>query len=320
MIDLSKLSKPIRIGIYVGFSLFALLVNFYFTFPSDAVAQRLQQEITKATGGKYTARIAEVDLYRLSGFEAEGVSLKANSGNRKTIAIDAVRGRLNLLPLLWFNMSFDAEVELGDAVIEADIDPEGGGAMDLSVEIEDLNFSAPPILPKLLGTPFTGLLAAKANMEIGQDVRKSTGQASITIKQASFGPAQLKGISIPRVNLGQLDLAVDLRGGRARVLSFTQKGGDVVLKADASSTLRPRMGNSVLDLCFQLKANEDFLDKNPKMKSAVELAQVQFRKDGEGFLHVPLKGTMSSIRPSRSLCKRKGSRGGNKPRAKSKKK
>ncbi len=304
--------KTLRVVGYVAFAIAIFFASLYLTFPAEAVGQRIAQEINKRTDGKLIVSFGSVSPYRFSGVEAEDVQVRTTSkeGEPLQFKLDVVRARLSLLPLIWLSLEISAEIEAGEGTIAAEITPGDDGAFDLSLEVEDINFASPPILPLVAGIPIGGKIAGKAEVEWRgmKEIRKSKGKASLTVRGASLGPGKVQGFTVPAIGLGQLDVAFDLNAGRLRLASFQQKGGDVTLATTASATLRPQLESSSLDVCVEVKPNAEFLDKNPKLKTAMELAKVKFKKDKEGALHVPVGGTFSKPRTRRGLCRKGGRR------------
>lgn len=307
----------IRWFAYSAFSTFAFIIAFYLTFPMDALGQRISHEINKQSGGKLTTTFDDVSLYWFSGLEFEGVRIrkKNDEGKIDLIDIDAVRARFRLLPLLWFSPQLDARVELGEGVISAHIIP-GDEQSEIYLEIEDLDFAKPAVLPKLIGFNIAGVLAGKLDLTLAtpQDGKskggfsplKSEGKASLTIRSGSFGAGQIAGFSVPQLALGQIDLALELRRGRLRISSFQQKEGQLGLDLSGSSTLRGKLDSSTLDFCAKFKVTDEaVLKKNPKLKTALDLAQVMLKKDGDDYLNLPLYGTLSRPKKRSGLCKGK---------------
>ena len=60
--------------------------------------------------------------------------------------------------------------------------------------------------------------------------------------------------------------------------------------------MKPQVDASTIDLCLELKADERFLEREPKMRSVIQLAEMRLRKSPQGYLHVPLTGTLGSLR------------------------
>ena len=302
-------NKRLRIIGYVVFGIFAFGLSFYMTFPADAVGQRLTREFNRMTNGKYSVTFSDMSLYRFTGVAAENVTVKstASDGEPLEVTFDQVRARLEILPLFALSLGGNAEIEMGEGTVELDVGTGSEkGSFDVELEIEELDFASPPILPKMAGMPLAGKLSGKAQVSWSAELRKSEGKASVTIRDAAMGPGAVQGFSFPTLGLGQLDLALDLRAGRLRLASFQQKGGDLNARANASTALNRSFGNSSLDACFEIKATDDFLSKNPKFKTVMELAQVKLKKDGEGYLHVPLSGTFKRPRQRGGLCKKGG--------------
>ena len=66
--------------------------------------------------------------------------------------------------------------------------------------------------------------------------------------------------------------------------------------------MKPQVDASTIDLCLELKADERFLEREPKMRSVIQLAELRLRKSPQGYLHVPLTGTLGSLRLRAGLC------------------
>ncbi len=322
--------KWVRITGYMLFSVVALVFFFYFTFPAQAVGQRIAQEIQKRTNGSVSVMFTDVSLYRLSGLKAEKVKIRTNpeEGTPLELEVDALRVRLRLLPLLWLSLSVNGGVDLGKGSIDAQLTKEGDGYA-LTLDVDEVDLAKPALLAKLTDLPLlgmaTGHVDAKIGFGAGADKRskpidaskaepakappfnpeQTEGTVSLTISKAGIGAGTISGFTIPEaIDLGELSVAMDMKRGRSRIVSFKQKGGQLQLDASGSTNLRPSLGGSTLDSCFKFKfADQTYLDKNPKMKTVLELAAVQLKKDPEGYLNLKLGGTFNSPRRQNGLCR-----------------
>ncbi len=321
--------RLLRIAGYVAFGLFSLLIGFYLTFPGDAVGQRLAHELRMRSGGKIAATFGEVSLYRLTGVEAQDVRLLFNTTDPPTeVTLDAARGRLQILPLLLFNLSFATEVELQDGTVAAEITPNQDGILAMELEIDELNLAQPPLLPTLVGLPIGGVVDGSGEVRWSQDPRRSSGEAKLSLSKLSVGPGEpVKGFSLPnQITFGKLDLAMTLEGGQLRFDRFEQdsKAGkpDVAIKlANLSANLRRSIATTSYDACLALKLDEAFLAENRKFEAILDLAKIPapvgpgFRSDDEGFLHASFSGTFSGKpKPRRRLCSEKSDRPADRPR------
>ncbi|MBI5509529.1 MAG: type II secretion system protein GspN [Deltaproteobacteria bacterium] len=310
----------VRLAGYVLFGMASLVFFFYFTFPAQAVGQRVATEIQKATGGSVNVMFTDVSLYRFSGIAARHVKIRSNSDSGPPLELEVDGLRLRLLPLLWFSLSVNAGVDLGDGTLEAQLSKSDDG-FDIALEADEVDFAAPAIIAKLTGLPIQGTLdgSVRAKIGFGGDKRakgpepgkrglipdQADGEASLTISKASFGPGTVAGFTIPEgLDFGQLDLALDMKKGRLRVAAFKQKGGQVAVDLSGSSSLRAAVFASTLDACLKFKVTDEaYLTKNPKVSTALQLAAVQLKKDPEGYLHLKLGGTFASVRRQAGLCR-----------------
>ncbi len=310
--------KWLRTAAYVAFALMALVVSLYLTFPADAVAQRLGHELSRASQGRATVSFGEVSLYRLSGIEADDVRVRIvrDRGEPVEIALDSAYARLHLLSLLTFNLAATVGFDVGEGSLRADLDPDADGVA-LSLRIDDIDLASPPLLSKLLDLPVRGVVAGSAEVEVALAAskaggggmmlapEKTDGAASLTLREVSLGPATVQGFTIPAaLSLGQLDMAFELKQGRLRMASFQQKGGQLRVQLTTSLTLRPELKASNLESCVLFKvSDEDYLRRFPTVATALELAQTQLAKDGEGFLHLRYGGTLERRHREPGLCR-----------------
>jgi type II secretion system protein N len=256
------------------------------------------------SNGAYTLRFKELSPWRLTGFAAEAVSVRVSRGGQPPvdIAVDDLKARLRILPLLLARLSASAKVDLGQGSIDVVVTPRGPGAVDADLSIDDLNLASPPLIPKLVGLTLGGKLDGTATAEWRPDPKVATGKATFTLTNASVGPGTVQGFTLPATELGTLKHELVLDGGRLRIASFKQDGGQVLFKVSGSVQLRPQVEQSQLDLCIMVKGDPGYLRKNPNMESALQLAEARFRKDPQGFLNFPIGGTVSDPVPRNGLC------------------
>ena len=303
--------KLLRWAGYGAFALFSLFISFYLTFPAEAVAARLAQEVQKQSRGQWTLTYKDASSYHLSGLSLEGVALQEAGapGEAMRVTLDAVRGRLRLAPLFLARLSVDAEVLNGDGSLAVRWTPRssaggsGPPAMDVRLEADDFDFASAPFLAKMAGLPLGGKMNGSLDASWENDVRKSTGSLELNIEAANLGPGAVQGLTLPNVSLGSLVLAAEAKDGKFKITSFKQQGGNVNLRASGNLQLRQPLTASGVEACVQFKADPAFLNSNPKLKSIVQLAEVQLRKDGEGFLMVPLQGALNGVRVNPGTCR-----------------
>ncbi|OGR07708.1 MAG: type II secretion system protein GspN [Deltaproteobacteria bacterium RIFOXYB12_FULL_58_9] len=312
--------KLIKVAGYAAFGGVSLLLFFYFTFPAEAVGLRLVQEVQNMTGGDVTVSFDHVSLHRLSGISAEGVKIrKANdTGEVLELEVDEVTARLQLLSLLLFKVSTRVDVEIGEGGISALV-TKTDDAVEIDLEIDAFDLAAVPALSKMAGLPLRGEIAGDLTVSVGFGSQgkgktplanqnqiapeRSEGEGKIEVKGLSFGPGAVAGFTIPTaVSLGEIAIGLEMKRGRAELTSLEQSGGDLSLQGTGSVNLRQSLRMSNLDTCLKLKVDESFSKKHPKLDSALQLAQVRFKKDGNGFINIKLGGKLTSPKPQRGLC------------------
>ncbi len=293
---------------YGAFSVAALFVGFYLTFPAEAVGQRLAHEVQKSSQGQVTISFDEVEPYRLSGVTAENVKVRSQKEGQQPLDLtfDEVRGRVRLLPLLLFQLSFDAGLTLGEGEIDATFSPGDDGELSGAIELDRVNLSSPPLVPQLAGIPIGGIVSGNLSAELGKNPKDTGGGGTLSVTGMSLGPGTVQGFSVPGIELGDLELKLAIEGGKAKVVSFKQSGGQLQAKITGTSTLKPDLKNSSIELCLSLKPDPALLEKDPKLKAALQLAEIQLKKDAEGFLTVPLTGTLAHPRYRPGLCRSGG--------------
>lgn len=313
-------SKGLRVFTYVVFAAFALFVSIYLTFPGAAVAQRMSYEIAKGSNGAVSATVGSASLAFPLGLSASDVELEISrdSGEPVRTRLDELVASLDVLPLFMLQTKARVRVELDDGTVEFAVVPKKT-ATGVEAQIVDLNLLRPPLLPSLAGMPVSGMVSGGGDLMLAKNPKESSGTFELTIDGLGFGPGDVVGFSIPEsIALGKLHLSLEAKNGTLAVSKFEQVGGQLALDLSGALRLSPNFTSSSLDGCVKFKfSDEAFLKKYPKFETAMQLAGARFKKGGEGFMHVPLKGVLakptggSGISAGRGLCR--AGRGGPRP-------
>ena len=290
---------------YASFTVFALGASLYLTFPTKAVGQRVSYEVNQRLGNSMRVSFDEVGLSGLSGIEAEGVELILTHQTPPVkIAVDSLEANVELLALATGDLTVAVHAGLGDGAIDASITPgEKPGEINVEAELDQVNLVSPPIASQLAGLPVHGVLTGKVNVDWRNDPRKATGEVELRAEGVGVGPGVVVGFTLPNVGLGNLELALSMKSGALKVESFEQTGGDIQAAINGEFSVRSRLASTSMNACVKLKGDPDYLDKQPKLKTALELATVKLKKDGDDFLHIPLAGTVGRPRMRGGLCR-----------------
>ena len=289
---------------YGAFATLAFAVSLYATFPTQAVGQRLSYELRKATDGAWTVQFADFSLHRLTGVEARGVVFKHRDEEvPQVVEVDVLRARLQLLPLLLGGVSVHSEVEVAAGTIGLQASRARSGGVALEIVVEGVDLAASPITSFTGGVALGGVLEGTASGSWGGRIADAVGDATIKLSSAYIGPGAVAGFTVPRVEIGDVDVGVVMKAGRVEIGRFEQRGGDVVARLSGSTALRGGMRISTVDACVAFKPEPAFLGKNPKVRTALDLAAVSLRKGSDGFFNVPLAGTLAGLRVRGGLCR-----------------
>jgi len=312
---MSSKQKFMRAFGYCSFAFSCLIFSIYLTFPGDVLGQRIAHEVVTNSRGKIQIQMDDVSLYGLTGVSAEGVSLRydAGTGVPHRVEFDEVDLRLEILPLVTASMVIDGSFVTGDGQVTGEVaQTESGFKVD--AEIEDLNLMRMNILSHMAGLPIMGVLNGDVSLDWQKDSKARSGEVNISSKGLRVGPGELSGgalgkLTLPAVGFGDLDIGLSMGEGKLKVSKFDQKGGDLMAEISGDVSVRKRFSSSAVSGCVKVKGDPAYLAKNPNLKSALELATVRLKKDGNQFLNIPLAGTVGSMRMRGGLCK-SGSGGG----------
>ncbi len=301
-----KRKKPLFMLGYIAFTVSAFLCCFYWTFPADALAQRLVFELQRRSGGAWRAEYKDASTFRLSGLQFENVKIKYTDlreplASPQIVAMDALRARVRILPLMLRRWSLQTQVRLHEGLLAATFTAHGS-SREVEAEADQIDFNQPPLLATLLGIPVGGKLNGTLEAAWDVEAKQANGEFEMVIDTGSVGPGSVAGFTLPRVGLGQVTATGTLKDGQFRLEQFKQKGGNLSLQAKGHGTLHQQIARSQLDMCLRVRADASFLDSNPKIKGVLQLAEVQMKKDPEGYLNIPVTGPATALQLGHGLC------------------
>ena len=295
----------VSLAAYAAFAAAALGCALYATLPADAIAGRVAYEMQRATAGAWGLAYQDAAPWRLSGLSLKQVRLlhTRQDGTSETIAVEQARARLQLLPLLLARLSVVWELGQGEGRLRGIVAPGKAGAFHLEVEAQAWNLGQPPLLAGVAGLPVEGRLSGHLDTTWDADQRRIVGHGDLALAKLQIGPGSIAGIGLPQVQMGDLDMQIELKEGRFKLGNFKQSGGNLTLQGRAAVQLKEPLVHSMLELCWMLRIDAAFLAANPKLRSAIQLAEMQLKRDGEGFLHIPVGGTVGGPRLGGGMCR-----------------
>jgi type II secretion system protein N len=288
--------------LYGAFTLVAFLLALRFTFPADAVKQRI---ILEAAARGWQIDMADVGPGGLLGIHAEGVTVEDASGLK--IPIDELTASLRLLPLLTGRRSiaFDARLYDGDVEGTADL---SGAERHVAITADGVDLSRALPLRKASGMDLAGKVSGTADLEIPSAPNGTpTGRIALTVKEAGVNGGQLpvpgmaSGLALPKLGLGEVVAAVKLDQGKATFEKLEARGGDADFTAEGLyAVLQPRLQFAPIAGKAKLRVKDAFWAKRETQafKGIAESALASSRgKDGAWSFQIAGSIGQPQLRP-----------------------
>ncbi len=285
--------KP-RLG-YGAFALAAFLVALRWTFPADAVKQRL---LIDAAASGWQVDAASVAAGGILGIRADSVTLEDASGLK--IPVDHLDASLRLLPLLVGRRSvaFAAHLYDGDVRGTADL---SGADRRIALKVDGIDVARVLPLRRAAGVDLLGKVAGTAEITLpAAPSGKPAGRVDLSVKGAGAGPGQLPvpgmttGFTLPRLGLGEIVAGVRLDQGKATFEKLEARGGDAELSTqDVYAVLQPKLEYSPLSGRARVKVLDAFWSRagNPGLKGLADAALAS-AKGRDGAWSFQVSGTL----------------------------
>jgi type II secretion system protein N len=248
---------------YGAFAALAFVAALRWTFPSEAVKERL---IYEAGIRGWQIEVDRVSAGGLLGIRAEGLKLDNASG--LAVPVDDVTASLRLLPLLVGrrSISFDARMWEGSIRGTADL---SGDERRLVAHVSGVDLARALPLRKASGADLLGTLRGDADLTLSSaPAARPTGRVDLAVEGAGISGGQLPipgmtAFPLPRVGLGELSAAVKLADGKATFEKLETKGGDAELRTEGLGfVVQPRMEFAPLYGKAKLKVQDAFWGKS----------------------------------------------------------
>ncbi|HWE24664.1 MAG TPA: type II secretion system protein GspN [Myxococcales bacterium] len=262
----------------VSFLLFLLL-----TFPYEMIGRRMQAEAQRAGAD---LNIGSIGGHGLFGVRARDVRLRpAPSGPEPApeFRFDRVDVSPDLFAMLLRRTSFGFRLEgyggtaRGHAALSSD--PRLPGLQALRLTSTDLDLKALP-LKELTGVDAMGRASLQVDVSSLQPAETAGGSISLNGRQIAVTGGNASGFVLPRAALGDLDVAVTIDRGVAKLDRAQVRGGDLDVEADGTVRLRALLSLSQADLHLRLRPSDRWLNENAFVKSALGLVQNARQSDG----------------------------------------
>jgi type II secretion system protein N len=284
--------------LYGGFFLVALLLALRWTFPSDAVLERLSVE---AAARGWHLEAAEAGPAGLIGLSLREVTLKDKSG--LTFPLDRIDLTLPLWPLLTGKRRVAVEAWLYDGRVRGAFDL-ATGPQEFRAELDGIDLARALPLRMASGMDLTGVATGKAQLSIPS---RPEGRLTLTVKEAGItgGKFSVPGagaLTLPAAKFGDLAVELLLKDGKGTFEKLGAAGGDVELTGEGIYfAWQPRLEYAPLFGKARLKLAPAFTSKaeNRAFASLLDAALAGARS-AEGTYGLQVFGSLGhpQVRPA----------------------
>jgi type II secretion system protein N len=286
----------------VGPLLFVVLFVLFLlsTFPYDDLGLRLEQEARAQNAELSIGRLRGAGLFGLRASDVK-VRLPGPPGGEPgpEIKLDEVDVRPDLFGLIVRRTGFGYSIDgyggtaKGHATLAKD---QRQGALDkLTLTANDLDLKSLPI-KDTGGVDLSGKASLKIDFTKMSPTDQATGLVSIT-GSGLAASGSVKGLTLPKLNAGNLDVQLTLDKGNAHVDRASLRGGDLEVDADGSIRLKPLLTLSQVELHTRLKLGDAWLNANPIFKTL--LTAVNNARQPDGSYVFTLTGPLANLNPPR---------------------
>lgn len=227
--------------LYGGFAVAAFVLSLRWTFPGEAVKERL---ILEAGAAGWQVEIGRVTAGGVIGARAQDVLLEDASGLK--VPIESVTASLEVLPLLVGRRVVDFDARLFGGRLSGSAALAGG---PLRAKLESLELAQAGPLRTATGLNLVGQASGEVDVVLpATPAEKPTGRITFAVAGAGVNggklpiPGMADGLPLQKLSLGAITAAVKLEGGKAVAEKLEAKGGDAELTGDGIAvTLQPKL-------------------------------------------------------------------------------
>ena len=289
-----------RLGMVVGGLVWFVLVfyiTFRWTFPSDAVADRIRVEVNEATGGQNELMLSNVRPW-WTGLTADNVTLisvgqaRGSTPADKTVlaTFDAARVKASLFSLLRQAPRVTGAVEVGGTPVDFDItlamNKRGTELTPRMVKISASNLAVVDLAA--LGNvtlDATGSVDLELEIDSQETMRDAVGHIKMSgtnVVIASIDPEITGGMDLGReIPLDEIDLHLIIESGKAEIRRGTIRSplADIELEGDIS--LRDDLMRSSMSILIKFDIGEELEMFKPFLKDAEQTnGEYHYRMSG----------------------------------------
>lgn len=320
--------KALRVVGYVVWFIGCFVIGIVLTAPLDGfkpiAIQQGELFLGKGKQGPHgTDPVLTLDKLAVSGFGVKAKRVHVQLGSRDPdpgLEIDLDEAWISFRSLVSFTrpekrLDITVKAYGGSAAVLVLLD-EKQNPTEVSAEIDDVDLGKVPAAIAKLGVPLEGKIDADLDLDMGKAAEKdAAGHLDIDVKGLGIGAGNIKpfpgGFEVAdAIRLGDLKARVPVKQGQGTIEVLKLEGTpDVEAEVVGTINVKSKLQLSRIDADGWFRPTTGFLDKNGKIKSAIELGEklslpgapsLSKAKDDEGRYHFTLKGAVQTLVPQLS--------------------
>lgn len=314
---------------YPGFFLVAFFAFFWLTFPSEQLASRIELEAKRRFDVQLEVGSARPALFsgvvlkdvdwilkddgtgsRPGKSPAVAAAAKGEGGGGEgggeepapppgppRVRVDRATVKLGIFNTLRGRTDVSFDVDAFGGEIEGRVIA-GEDERTITATAHDVDLARSPI--KASGLELEGMLR-ELTVEVkaeGGDIQKAEGTVLLKGEKLVLEGGEVQHYDLPRIELGELDGAIEIGGGKADFTTFEVKGADLEAKIEGFVRLAAKTTSSTVSGKIKLKPSDAWWAKNESLKSIANMA-LPAQKDGFRLINVFGQVAKPSFRPQR---------------------
>ena len=269
-----KLKRVLKWVGYPVIYIFLLLLFVRATLPFESARSLIQSRVNAALTdtGMYVS-IGELGGYWLTGLEFRDVTItetldateEGGAPRKFESRIDQLQGSVSLFSLLGGNIAMSFSGDAFGGQLDGNLADEAG-SRSLSLNLEEIDVAAVPMLDSATGMPRQGRLTGKIDFVLPEGkISDSTGEFDITITgfHLADGKTKIQGmLALPTIDAGTLTLKASIIGGNLEIKQLDVVGADVTASATGKVKLREPFDKSLAELRLKFGFSGSYKDRN----------------------------------------------------------
>jgi type II secretion system protein N len=274
--------KSKKILTWVGYPIiyiFLLVLFIRITLPFERARTLIQSRINSAVAdsGMYV-EIGELGGYWFTGLELRDVTITetvdpAEEGaepKKYVSTIEELQASVSPFSLLGGDISLSFSGDAFGGTLDGDLEDDSGNR-SLSLNLEDIDISALPMLDSATGMPRQGRLTGTIDFTMPEGkLSESVGEFDVTITgfKLADGETKIQGmLALPTIDAGTLQLKASVINGNVEIKELEVKGADVEASASGKVKLKDPFDRSLAELQLKFGFQDGYKDRTDITKA-----------------------------------------------------